>query len=780
MPTATELEAAIVRDPDDLELRRVYSDALQQAGDPRGEHLALAFSAAAGDLQAGVKVRTIERAASARLRQRLDATHVVRLHWHLGFVTHVDLDKRASSDKFPRTRLRELISQRELITLRGLDLRGLWNTEWSAERQLGLLPALVERRPVCWLGIGGGEITGPLITQLRTAIPALTGLGVLTSKPRSAVTGLVGLRDVELAAKQLRSTKLLTLVFEALAPDLERLVLHGMDERITADAFAPIFRREVFPKLRHLGVFGPHGLTWDLLRALHDSPFTDELKSLGFRAAELWDDDESETWIKEHGKRFKQVRMFTSALWPDDDTAHESGRLGLILKNVQRSVEAVPELEHHLQYSGADPDHFGCWEELAEAMVWAGWPEEALAPLEVGIRLFHNKVESDSIYTYRTRIEALDALDRHEEARETCVRALAYDDDNSWTHRHHGCALRELGRHDEALEAFTLAIKCAEYEDDDELNVLGWAYVEQGRTLWEVRRYDDALATFAKARLRGDRTAKRAGWWAEGALRTQRGEHDRACSCHERACELVAPGDLDTPFYEYGELLFELGRHEEALAVWKRGVEMFPSWVDLDEQGHALLALGRPTEALAVTEASRRNSGSTRAVILHALGRTGEAIVAVDDLAHRPAMPEAVCAARHATGRLLGAAFHRAAGREAEARELLEKVLMPSHDPRALHAELAAELGGAPRCHHDLCGRAAAVAMIAAAVALGDRAQAEARVAALGAAIDAGSARLMTMRIWDVHGALPLLGGDRTLVEQAASAAENGTSARLR
>jgi uncharacterized protein (TIGR02996 family) len=38
-----ELEAAIVAAPDDLALRQVYADALQEQADPRGEHIALAF-----------------------------------------------------------------------------------------------------------------------------------------------------------------------------------------------------------------------------------------------------------------------------------------------------------------------------------------------------------------------------------------------------------------------------------------------------------------------------------------------------------------------------------------------------------------------------------------------------------------------------------------------------------------------------------------------------------------------------------------------------------------
>jgi uncharacterized protein (TIGR02996 family) len=775
-----ELEAAIVREPDDLELRKVYADALQEVGDSRGEHIALAFLAEDGDTEAANRVRLLERDASTRLRKRLDADYVVRLHWQLGFVEHVDIDCRATADKFPRAKLRELIEQRELLALRGLDLRGLWNAEWRAERQLGLLPALVAGRPVRWLGIGQGAIDEALIRQLRTALPGLTGLGVLTTKPRSALKALGDLRDVELASRKLEedTQKLLSLLTQTLSPDLERLVLHGVDDRITADAFSPLFKREYFPKLRHLGLFGPHGFTWDLLRAIVVSPFAADLESLGFCAAEVWDDDESETWLKKELKKLAHVELWTSARWPDNDNGHESGRLGLILKAIDRASEAVPEIEHHLQFSGNDKAHRGCWEELAEALVWAGRPEEALAPLDTATKLFKNKLDDDSVYTYRTRIEALDALSRWDEAREVCVRVLAYEEGNSWTHRHHGRALRELGRHDEALAAFKLAIKHGEDEDDDERpNVLGWAYLEQGRTFWQLRRTDQAIATFAKARLHGDTTAKRAAWWAEGALYNQRGDLTKARACLAKAADFEIT-ENDSPLYELGEVLYELGDFEAALSIWQRGADY--TWSDLEEQGHALLALGRPADALAAVDAAHRSAGGARALALHALGRTDEAILAVDDFAHRPGIREPICCYRHLAGPLLAAAFHHACGRTAEAREQLLLARRPAHDPLALHTQLLTELGHPKDCDKDLCGRPAATIAIVAALALGDREDALARARALAATIDAGSARLMPMRVWEGRAARGLLGVTDPTAEAAFAAVERCISAPLR
>jgi tetratricopeptide (TPR) repeat protein len=358
------------------------------------------------------------------------------------------------------------------------------------------LPELVAGRPVRWLGIGDGPIDDSHVEGLCAALPRIDGIGVLTTKPRALLSALRRFKDVELATRKMDSRVLVRKLPGALSPDLERLVLHGMNDEIEAGAFDSILSREVFPKLRDFGVFGPHAMTFELLKALIASKLWPNLESFGMCAAEMWDDDDTEGWLGEHGDHFAHLDLFTSAIWPDDDNAHESGRLGLILKAIDRAAEAVPEIEHHLQFSGDDPQHYGCWEELGEAMVWAGWPDEALVPLDRGLEKFKHECDYDSIYTYRTKAEALDALGRFEESLAMCEKTLESDDDNSWTHRYMGRALRELKRYPEALIAFDKAIMHAADEDeDDRPDVLGWAYVELGRTRWQMRR-----ARFARSR----------------------------------------------------------------------------------------------------------------------------------------------------------------------------------------------------------------------------------------------------------------------------------------
>jgi uncharacterized protein (TIGR02996 family) len=628
-----ELEAAIARDPEDIEVRRVYADALQERDDARGEHIALAFSAAQGDPQAAARVRGLEREAAARLSAPLSKKHVVRLRWRLGFVEHIDIDTRSSDDKkFSRTKLRELIAQRELLPLRGLDLRGIWSTEWNVSRMIQSLPELVAGRPVRWLGIGDGPIDGAHIDGLRRAMPLLDGLGITTTKPRALLPALRAFKDVEIATRKQDSRNLVRALPGALAPDLLRLVLLGMDG-IKAEAFESILSRQVFPTLRHFGVMGDHELTWDLLKALIESKLWPELSSFGMCMAEMWDDDDSEAWLRKHAPAFEHLTLFTSELWPDADNGHESGRLGQVLKAFHRPAEAVPEIEHHLQFSGDDSDHFGCWEELGEAMVWAGWPEEALAPLDIGIAKFSDDLDYDSIHTYRTRCDALGALGRWSEALETCAKIIEYDEDDSRNQRTHGRVLRELHRYPEALRAFDKAMQQAADEDeDDRPRSLGWAFVERGRTLWQMRRIDGALRAFANARKKGDPTAVARAWWAEGAIEMQRGRLAEARAALERASESVKATDLESPLYRLGEVQFRLGDHEAALATWRKGAALFSRWFEVGEQAHVLLALGRPAEALAITEGALRENGSARALALHALGRTGEAIAAVEDL----------------------------------------------------------------------------------------------------------------------------------------------------
>ncbi|MEO8701744.1 MAG: tetratricopeptide repeat protein [Kofleriaceae bacterium] len=752
-------EAAIVTDPDDIELRRVYADALQERDDPRGLHIALAFQAEAGDADAATRVRELERIATARLIKRFGDDFIVKLRWRHGFVEHVDIDTRHAPEKLPSLKLRKLLGERELLAVRGLDLRGVWaRAQRSIDKTIADVLVIAGTRPLRWLGIGGDKIDGKHVEAILAALPQLTGLGILTSRPDSVLAVIRGsrLRDLEFGTRRRTADVFVPRLLEVLPPELERLVICGCDDSLEPELLAPILERRVLPRLVHFGVLAPEQPTYALCRALVTSTLLPQLRSLGFCATAMWDDDAIEEWTREHAAAFAHLEVFTSDAWPDDDNGHESGRLGLILKAWRRPAEAVPWLEHHLAFSGDDPEHKACWEELGEALCEAGRPGEALAPLDKAVELFDNEVSEDSVYTYRTRVEAFDALERWQDSLAAAEQALAFEP-NSWTERMYGRALQHLGRFDDALAAYDRAVVLSdEHDDDTRLELVGLAHTMRGRLFWDRRRIDDAITAFDRAYELGDQLSKRAASWERAKLELQRGDLVRAQHHFELA--RTAPGACT---YEDGEVRFELGDIAGALALWNQ-VAAADGWETLDPQGYALVALGRPAEALAVVEAARHEHGGARAAALHALGRSDEAIRALDEYAQRPGLADPVCTYRHLAGFLVQGLYHRAAGREQVAAQLLARARPAASDPGKLLVALRRSLR-TEGCTL-LCGRKAAAVAIAAAVAVGDRDDARARTRILGAAIDKDTPRWLGRRIWEVHAILPLLGGDAALV----------------
>lgn len=102
-----ELEAAILKDPDNAEAYLVYADWLQAQGDPRGELIALQHAA----LQAsGEEATSLKRKASALLRkyrrfllgdlaEALESEEL-KVSWHLGFIKSARLGKKDYDSDF--------------------------------------------------------------------------------------------------------------------------------------------------------------------------------------------------------------------------------------------------------------------------------------------------------------------------------------------------------------------------------------------------------------------------------------------------------------------------------------------------------------------------------------------------------------------------------------------------------------------------------------------------------------------------------------------------------
>ncbi|HEX4620186.1 MAG TPA: tetratricopeptide repeat protein [Myxococcaceae bacterium] len=114
---------------------------------------------------------------------------------------------------------------------------------------------------------------------------------------------------------------------------------------------------------------------------------------------------------------------------------------------------------------------------------------------------------------------------------------------------------------------------------------------------------------------------------AQAHLHLGRGEHEKA---RELAQEVVARSDLPipAPFAILGEALFALGRKDEALSTFARGLEKFPKDGDLTARmAMALGRSGRFSEALPLFERTRKGrerEPTFLAQFAYVLGRTGQ------------------------------------------------------------------------------------------------------------------------------------------------------------
>src|SRR5439155_16769427 len=89
-----ELERAIAAAPDDGELRFLHAEVLQEAGDPRGELVALALATARGDRTAAAAQWRAERKANRSILAGVARLVVPRVTWQHGSVDHLELGMR--------------------------------------------------------------------------------------------------------------------------------------------------------------------------------------------------------------------------------------------------------------------------------------------------------------------------------------------------------------------------------------------------------------------------------------------------------------------------------------------------------------------------------------------------------------------------------------------------------------------------------------------------------------------------------------------------------------
>lgn len=729
------LEAQIRAKPEDLELRAVHADAVLERGEPgdrvRGQLIHLALAGERGDQAAARKAWTMQRKARARLVNALDRRYVLRMTWRHGSVESISIELRmwsgGTSLLQARTlaALHDLFAAPEVFALRALDTRP------SGDVHVESLVRLVEHLPLRWLGISGACTTPDELAMVRT-LPQLDGLGLHTHDPAATLAMLDGqtwLRDLELSG--------IRAPFEpARFPQLTRLVLYGLD---TPAELEPILE---LPELRDLGLMGTLAVTSWMLQRLEHSPVLPRLRSLGFSAATLYDAQPERDWLIAHREAFAHLRLFAFGFQPDHDRGHEAGRLGLLFDALGRTRDSIDDHQHHLDHSGGDRIHAGCWGRFANALIANAQPAEAVRAAERGLEVMGD-AHADAAYLLRTQMWALLQLERYAEAAVAAERALAVDDHHAWTWRVLGQARVELARFDDALAAYDRGI----LEQGDAPDP--WQWLLRGELRWGRGEVAGAVADLERALPSTDDVIRRRVQTALGSIAYQRGDFVTArghfvdalaSSYRDQPAALIA---LCATLYQLGEL---------SIALTTRQVATFDG-LDGEEQGHLLLALGRPADVPA-------GIGGAKAMALHALGRTADAIVALDHYGARPNHPEPACGYRHAIGLVLHGLL---AGEPARFAEL---ATLPV-DPVALHAALLADDSTCT------CVRHATVAVLAAAIASGDHARATALATAFAAYQDARLNTHPPALVWDLRSVLrlspsPLLAAALATLEHGA------------
>lgn len=212
--------------------------------------------------------------------------------------------------------------------------------------------------------------------------------------------------------------------------------------------------------------------------------------------------------------------------------------------------------------------------------------EEALASYDKAIAL-----DPGSADAFNDRGTVLQCLQRYDEALASHDRAATLRPDDARAYYNQGTALLNLGRPEEALARYDRALSFDPLHAD--------AHMNRGLALQRLQRYEESLSNYDKA------IALNPGWADayndRGAALQKLQRHEEALVSYGKAAALK-PGCADACFNQ-GNALLALQRHAEALTQYDRAISLEPRHIDAHfNRGNALLNLHRNSEALASYE----------------------------------------------------------------------------------------------------------------------------------------------------------------------------------
>ncbi len=339
-----ELEAKLIDNPGDIELRLVYSDLLQSTGDPRGELIALQHKGSSDADAYFAKHRDAFVGPLARFEKTFDHDSTDAFTWHLGFIRSArigyesnhagDLDEdpdECTADRVVAALLQHpsaMLLEELTITMNMLDdgmyfddvVKAIATHGAPALRVLRLGefqhagPGDVENGyeyEISWSSLGDASGLWRAVPRLRSLRIQL-GLGGSSASGNADVIGTFDLPHLErlevvtggMAASCARSFAAGNL------PSLEWMELWFGDANYGGDAsvadLAPLLAAERVPKLRHLGLMNAP-FTDEIVQALAPSRVLAQITELGLAHGMMT--DEGTATIAKHADAFRHLKQ---------------------------------------------------------------------------------------------------------------------------------------------------------------------------------------------------------------------------------------------------------------------------------------------------------------------------------------------------------------------------------------------------------------------------------------------------------------------------------------
>ncbi|QQR47138.1 WGR domain-containing protein [Myxococcus xanthus] len=305
-----ELEAAILKDPDNVDAYLVYSDWLQGQGDPRGELIAIQHAASQAS---GTEASDLKRKATAHIKKyqtlllgELAAgvkSEELSLEWHLGFIRSARVGQKEYDSDFnvPET-AGALLKHPSARFIRGLTI-GM--ASFDGENEYGeTIQALVEAggsKTIQELFIGDfeypddTEISWTHLTDISALLKVLPDLRKLRLRGGELELGAIDLPElreftVETGGLPLAAVKSIA---NAKWPKLERLEVWFGSDNYGAEGgvedIQPILDGKGLPNLKQLGLRNSE-FTDALAQALPTAKVLPQLETLDISMGTLSDE----------------------------------------------------------------------------------------------------------------------------------------------------------------------------------------------------------------------------------------------------------------------------------------------------------------------------------------------------------------------------------------------------------------------------------------------------------------------------------------------------------